>query len=113
MIHKRIAIFYGHFSTAMYVAMNDGRISNPIILEIDPEVICWRDTKFADRNAVKNGAYIGGSLSDFKKIHFDTAFTDKYFDLSPDEQPFFQAKILVKNYYCPLNAFAVCHQKRG
>ena len=82
----------------MYVAMNDGRISNPVILEIDPEVICWRDTKFADRNAVKNGAYIGGSLSDFKKIHFDTAFTDKYFDLSPDEQPYYQAEILVKNH---------------
>ena len=82
----------------MYVAMNDGRISNPVILEIDPEVICWRDTKFADRNAVKNGANIGGSLSDFKKIHFDTALTDKYFDLSPDEQPYYQAEILVKNH---------------
>ncbi len=49
----------------MYVAMNNGWISNPVILEIDPEVICWLDTKFADRNAVKNGANIGGSLSDF------------------------------------------------
>ena len=82
----------------MYVAMNDGRISNPVILEIDPEVVCWRDTKFADRNAVKNGANVGGGLADFKKIHFDTALTDNYFDLSQEEQPFYQAEVLVKNH---------------
>lgn len=28
----------------MYVAMKEGRISNPVILEIDPEVIFWSDT---------------------------------------------------------------------
>lgn len=29
----------------MYVAMNDGRISNPVILEIDPEVIYDSETR--------------------------------------------------------------------
>ncbi len=50
MIHKRIANFYGYFSTSNVRSNERRRISNPVILEIDPEVICWRDTKFADRN---------------------------------------------------------------
>ena len=42
----------------MYVAMNEDRISNPVILEIDPEVIYDEDTKYADMNAVRNGAHV-------------------------------------------------------
>ena len=42
----------------MFVAMNDGRISNPVILEVDPEVVCRPGTLFADRNATKNGARV-------------------------------------------------------
>ena len=37
----------------MYVAMKEERISNPLILEIDPEVIYWSETKYADSNKVK------------------------------------------------------------
>ena len=35
----------------MYVAQREGRISNPIILEISTDVIVWEDTLYADRNA--------------------------------------------------------------
>lgn len=52
----------------MYVAMNDGRISNPIILEIDLEVILDTTSKFANMNATKTGANVGSSLDDFKKF---------------------------------------------
>ena len=54
----------------MYVAMSEQRISNPVILEIDPEVIFDEQTKFSDRNATRSGANVGGNLEDFKKIHF-------------------------------------------
>ena len=81
----------------MYVAMNDGRISNPVLLEIDPQVIWWQGTKYADRNATKNGAHVGGNLDDFKAIHFNAVKANKHFDLDPNEQPFFQAEVLVKN----------------
>lgn len=81
----------------MYVAMNEDRISNPVILEIDPEVIYDEDTKYVDRNAVRNGAHVGGSLEDFKKIHFQTVKARNHFDFDVDEQPFYQAEILVKN----------------
>lgn len=82
----------------MYVAMNDGRITNPVILEIDPDVIYDSETKFADRNATRNGAKVGGRFDDFKKIHFNSIKARKHFDLDADEQPFFQAEILVKNF---------------
>lgn len=82
----------------MYVAMNDGRITNPVVLEIDPEVIYDSATKFADRNATRSGANVGGSFDDFKKIHFDSVKARKHFDLDAEEQPFYQAEVLVKNF---------------
>ena len=82
----------------MYVAMNEGRISNPVILKIDPKVIWQEDTKYADRNATKNGAKVGGELSDFERIHFNAVKANKHFDLPEEEQMFFQAEVLVKNF---------------
>lgn len=81
----------------MYVAMNDGRISNPVILEIDPEVIYLQDTKFADRNATMTGAKVGDGMESFKNIHFNAVKARKHFDLPEEEQQFFQAEVLVKN----------------
>lgn len=82
----------------MYVAMNDGRITNPVMLEIDPEVIYDSETRYADMNATRTGAHVGGSLEDFKRIHFSSVTARKHFDLAEDEQPYFQAEILVKNF---------------
>lgn len=82
----------------MYVAMNEGRISNPVLLEIDPQVIYWKDSKYADRNATKNGAHVGGDIDDFKAIHFSAIKARKHFDLDDDEQKFYQAEVLVKNF---------------
>ena len=82
----------------MYVAMKEERISNPIILEIDPVVVSWADSLYADRNATKNGAKVGGRLEDFKKIHFQSVKAKKHFDLPEEEQMFYQAEILVKNF---------------
>ena len=82
----------------MYVAMNEGRISNPVILEIDPEVAYWDGTLYADRNATKTGANVGGILDDLRRVHFQSVKARKYFDLDESEQPFYQAEVLVKNF---------------
>lgn len=82
----------------MFVAMKDGRISNPVILEINPEVIEWKDTKYADMNATKTGANVGADIDDFKCIHFDSVKARKHFDLDDDEQQYYQAEVLVKNF---------------
>ena len=81
----------------MYVAMKDGRISNPVILEIDPEVLFWKETLYSNMNATKQTIKpnIGETLSDFKKIHFQSVKVRKHFDLPEEEQPYFQAEILV------------------
>lgn len=80
----------------MYVAMNEGRINNPVILEIDPEVIYDADTLFSDRNATRNDVQVGPSLDHFKGIHFNSVKARNHFDLDPDEQAFYQAEVLVK-----------------
>ena len=82
----------------MYVAMNEGRISNPVILKIDPKVIWSEGTKYSDRNAVRNVVNVGSELDDFKKIHFSTVKARKHFDVEEEEQPYYQAEVLVKNF---------------
>ena len=49
-------------------------------------------------NATRTGAHVGGSLEDFKRIHFSSVKARKHFDLAEDEQHYFQAEILVKNF---------------
>ena len=84
----------------MYAAMKDGRLSNPVILEIDPEVIYWKDSCYSNMNATihRIRPNIGDSLSDLKMIHFQSVKARKHFDLPEEEQPYFQAEILVKNF---------------
>ena len=69
----------------MYVAMQDGRLSNPVILEIDPEVIFWKNSRYSDMNATRTGAHKGGTLDDFKEIHFGAVKAMKHFDLPEEE----------------------------
>ena len=82
----------------MFVAMNDGRISNPVILEIDLEAALWEDTLYADRNMTKNGANVGGSLDDLKAVHFGLFWGHRYFDMDDDAKMYYKAEVLVKNF---------------
>ena len=82
----------------MFAAMNDGRISNPVILEIDPEVVYWQGTKYADMNATRTGANVGSELSDLEQLHFSSLKAFNHFQLDSLEQPYYQAEVLVKNF---------------
>ncbi len=83
----------------MYRAMSDGRISNPVVLEVDPEVIYWDESLYANLNAAsyKIKPNIGPTIMDFKQIHFQSVKAHKHFDLPEEEQPYFQAEVLIKN----------------
>ena len=78
----------------MYVAEKEGRIYNPVVLEISPEVIFKKETKFTNQNAVKNGVTAFSSFEQFKFIRFDL-FHWRYFDLDDDVKSYYQAEVLV------------------
>jgi len=82
-----------------FEAMKDGRISNPVVLEIDLELALWKDTLYADRNMTKNGANVGDTLDDLKAVHFGL-FTrmQRYFDMSDEAKMYYKAEVLVKNF---------------
>ena len=82
----------------MFVAMNDGRISNPVVLEIDLEAALWEDTLYADRNMTKNGANVGGTLDDLKAVHFGLFWGRRYFDMSEEAKMYYKAEVLVKHF---------------
>jgi hypothetical protein len=82
----------------MYVAMDDGRISNPVVLEIDIEAALWEDSMYADRNMTKNGANVGGSLEDLKAVHFGLFWGRRYFDMSEEAKMYYKAEVLVKHF---------------
>jgi hypothetical protein len=78
----------------LYIARNDGRIVNPVILEISIGMIYKKETKFAIQNAAKDGVMVNGSLEQFKTIQF-SIFKWRYFDLTEEEKPFYQAEVLI------------------
>lgn len=92
----------------MFVAMNEGRISNPVILEIDIDAALLEDSLYADRNTTKNGANVGGNVRDLEAIHYDV-FKKRYFDLDDDDKTYYKAEVLVKNHI-PLSAITnICN----
>lgn len=97
-LQNYVRISFTRLHPMMFVAMNDGRISNPVILQIDPEVIEEEGVLFADRNATRNGAQVGKELEDLQRIHFDTVSAKNYFDLNEEEQPFYQAEVLIPTF---------------
>ena len=81
-----------------YIAMHDERQLQPILLEISPEVLFWKHTKFSDQNAVKNEVCISDDAEDFGKlIHFNAIKATNTYDLIDDERPYFQAEVLVQH----------------
>ena len=94
--YTRISICKRH--PMMYYAMKEGRIPNPVLLEIDTDILCQGGNIFSDKNAVRADANKGSSFSDFERIHFQTALSNTQFDVSEDEKDYYQAEILVKNH---------------
>jgi hypothetical protein len=82
----------------MYVAKNQGRIDNPIVLEIDPAIVTLKTTLFSNMNATKTGHHKGDSLSDLKKVKFDVCTQRNHFNLSDEDKPYYQAEVMVLEF---------------
>lgn len=94
-----VRLSFAHEHPMMHVAMREGRISSPVILEIDPEVALLEGTKFSDRNAASNDAIIGYGQDGLRNIKFDVVTKScHYYDLEEDEKKYYQAEILVENF---------------
>lgn len=102
-LQRYVRVSFTREHPMMYVAMSDGRIVNPVILEIDPCIIAQSTSLFSDRNATKRDALIGGSFEDFSRIHFLAVTARKHFDLAEEERAYYQAEILIENKI-PLSA---------
>ena len=79
----------------MFTAIGDGRISDPVVLEIDLDVVRLSDVLFSDRNAVANGANVGPGLDALRGIHFDLIQRGKW--RTEEEKGFYQAEVLIRD----------------
>lgn len=94
--YVRVSICKKH--PMMYYAIQDERIVNSVILEIDTDILFIEGNIFSDKNAVRSDSHKGGSFVDFNRIHFNTASRRSQFDVDEDEQEYYQAEILVPHH---------------
>lgn len=78
----------------MYAALNSGRITDPVILTIDPELIYLKRTMFSNTNATKSDKEIGDTFEYFNNIKFEI-MRNSYLDIEDAERPYYQAEVLV------------------
>lgn len=81
----------------MFVAQKEGRIQNPIILEIDIKVVCLNNVLFSDMNATNSHHKIGKSIQGLQNIKFEV-FQKPYFDLEGMDKKYYQAEVLVEKF---------------
>lgn len=79
----------------MYAAKADGRISDPVILEIDIDVVRFPDVIFSDRNATANGCVLGSGVKMLQNINLDLVRRGRW--KSDKEKGFIQAEVLVRD----------------
>ena len=90
-----VRLSFCHWHPMMYVAKSEGRIDDPFVIEISPEVCAFADTKFSNINAAScaniQGGVSGLSSVDFKvvKSTYSKTFTD-------EEKALHQAEVLVR-----------------
>jgi len=88
----------------LFIAQSDGRISQPVWLDIDIEVAYFEHTEFSDKNAAAFSSYapvIGKEIQHLSNIRFDIlmkAERVKHYNLLDNEKPYNQAEVLVKTW---------------
>lgn len=77
----------------LHAARRDGRLVNPVALEIDLRALLLQSVLFSNRNATATEAEIGAELGDLKKIRFDLIRSGRW--ANDDEKGLLQAEVLV------------------
>lgn len=94
--YVRVSICKKH--PMMFAAIQDERIVNPVLLEIDTDILFIDGNIFSDKNAVRGDSNKGTSFVDFNRIHFNTVIQRSQFNVEEDEQEYYQAEILVPHH---------------
>lgn len=92
---KYVRLCFTRNHPMMYVAKNDGRISDPVVLRIDLSVADLPGALFSDVNAARNSATVASGLSGAINIHVSTVRQPDHFNLTAEEKPYYQAEVLV------------------
>lgn len=97
-LHDYVRLSFARNHPMMFVARDDERNLNPIVLEVGIEPCFWAETKFSDMNAAKTGHKSGKELIDLNRVHFHTVKQQNHFGLDEAERPYYQAEVLVKTW---------------
>lgn len=93
-----VRVSFCHYHPMMYFALNEKRIKDPIILEIDTDLAYLDGVIFSDRNAVKNNAQKGESIIFLNNVHFDTVKQKHLYDVPEEDRDFYQAELLIPHF---------------
>lgn len=96
-IEEYVRVSLCKYHPMMYTALYEKRINNPVVLEIDTDILYIEGNKFSNVNALRTDSQIGDRYEDFESIHFKTTQLSTQFRAEADERKYFQAEILIKD----------------
>lgn len=67
-LQNYVRLSFNNKNPMLYVAQKEGRVANPVFLEIDPIVMFLASTLFTKENATKNGVHPSSTLKFLKEI---------------------------------------------
>ena len=82
----------------MFVALKEGRLVDPVVLEVNLGIVLTSGTLFSDRNAAASTALVTDNPS---HIRFDVALCSNHFSVSRANRHFFQAEVLIPSKIPP------------
>lgn len=96
-LENKVRLSFCQAHPMLFAARNDGRISEPVILEVDAATALLQTTLFSDCNAAKNDCRLGNTADFLAQIPFEI-FQQKYYDVAADYKKYYQAEILVEEH---------------
>lgn len=95
-LHDFVRLSFVPNHPILYQCIADGRIVNPVVLEIDVEACSIPGTLFSSCNANRHDAFISHSA---EVIRFDVISKPNHFipNVLPSDKHFYQAEILIKS----------------
>ena len=88
-----VRLSFSRETPMLYVTRKDGRVPNPIVLEVDPAVASLEGTLFSDGNATANVVKVGAGLEGLSAVRFDVLKKRRW--ETQEEKHFKQAEVLV------------------